>query len=86
MEKFKAQKKLISLVGEPLKFGWITPSHKGAIQDDSVDIIIPVEGSRANGVILVEAHKAENSWIMDDLSFEFVDTAGGAVQIMKSNS
>lgn len=86
LENFQDKKKIVSLVGEPLEFGWIVPSSKGSIQNDSVNLLIPITGKNAEGVLSLKAHKVGDSWVMDNLNFEFIDAAGGVVQIVKGKS
>lgn len=81
--KFLEQKKIISILGEPLQFGHVYASAKDSIQETEVDVIIPVSGKDVNGYLRYRADKNDGFWIIRDMKFEFMDEAGGVVHVIR---
>lgn len=84
LEELSKHSKIIDLIGEPVKAGYVYSRKKGSIQKNSVDCVVPVYGKNVDGLIKYQADKLDGEWALRRMEFTFLDQAGGVLRLVKN--
>lgn len=75
--------KLVALIGEPIVAGYVFSRIRGGFDQDHVDLVVPLNGKNANGLLKYQADRVDDEWVIRKMEFSFLGEAGGVVRLVK---
>lgn len=83
LEELSKHEKILDLIGEPVKAGYVYSRKSRSITKDFVDCVVPIYGKNVDGIIKYQADKIDGDWALRKMEFTFIDEAGGVIRLVK---